>query len=80
MVSHIEHNFDAFCKLLPTLPAEAMGKFALMRDTKVIDFFDSAGDARKAGRLAYADGLFSIQHVIKAPVDLGFYSHAHPHH
>jgi hypothetical protein len=75
-MSHIEENFEAFRTLLPQLPKEVNGKFALMRDQKIVDFFDSAGDAKRAGKLAYTEGNFSIQQVIRTPIDLGFYSYA----
>lgn len=53
------------------------GKYALMRDCKIVDLFDSWQDARKTAMLLYkADKLFSIQKVDDAPIDLGFYSHA----
>ncbi|MBI4953428.1 MAG: hypothetical protein HY908_15465 [Myxococcales bacterium] len=73
----IDANYKAFEAQLPKLLEQYAGKFALMREGAIIDFFDTAHDAFVAGRRLYAsDGLFSIQEVVGAPVDLGFFSHA----
>lgn len=72
----VDQNFAAFQKLLPELILTQRGKFALMRDGEAAEFFDSAGDAMIYGRRAFADGLFSIQQVTEAIVDLGYFSHA----
>lgn len=73
----VDRNYEAFTKELPTLLTTHRGKFALMRDGKIVDFFDTARDAHVAGReLFKADGLYSVQEVVDTPVDLGFFSHA----
>jgi len=72
----IDKNYVAFEKLLPTMPKERDGKFALMQDGKVVDFFDTASDAYTAGQKLFTNGLFSIQEVTNIPVDLGFFSYA----
>lgn len=75
----IENNYEAFQLELPSLLTSHRGKFALMRDGKVVDFFDTARDAYVAGQRVFEnDLLFSIQEVIDTPVDLGFFSHALP--
>ena len=75
----IENNYEAFQLELPSLLASHRGKFALMRDGKVVEFFDTARDAYVAGQRVFEnDLLFSIQEVIDTPVDLGFFSHALP--
>jgi len=74
----VDRNFQAFQELLPALVASQAGKFALMRDAKIVEFFDTARDAQVAGAKLFPDELFSIQQVIAAPVDLGFFSHAVP--
>jgi hypothetical protein len=72
----VDRNFDFFQRQLrQLLPAQA-GKFALIRDCQIIDFFDTAQDANTAGTQLYPDGLFSIQKVTDEIGDLGFYSHA----
>lgn len=71
-------NYEAFAKKLPELLPAHRGKFALMRDGEVTEFFDTAGDAYLAGQKLYPDGGFSVQEVTDVPVDLGFFSHAVP--
>jgi hypothetical protein len=73
----IERSYRAFQEQLPSLIATPRGKFALMRDGQVIEFFDTARDAYVTGqRLFQQDKLFSVQEVTETPVDLGFFSHA----
>ncbi len=59
----VDDNFRAFQKRLPDLLLDCRGKFALMRDREIVEFFDTAHDAYKAGLLLYEDGLFSQQEV-----------------
>ena len=75
----VETNYRAFQEKLASLAAAHRGKFALMRDGQIIEFFDTARDAYVAGQKVFQqDRLFSIQEVIETPVDLGFFSHAMP--
>ena len=72
----VQDNFIAFKKMRPELPKEVFGKFALLRDGEIVEYFDSAGDALKYGKLKFeSDGLFSIQEVTYRIVDFGHYSH-----
>jgi hypothetical protein len=73
----IEKNYKAFQERLPSIMAEQRGKFALMRNGEIVDFFDTARDAYIVGQKLYPDG-FSIQEVIETAVDLGYFSHALP--
>jgi hypothetical protein len=73
----IERNYRVFQEQLSSLAASQRGKFALMRDGQIIEFFDTARDAYVAGqRLFERDKLFSVQEVTETPVDLRFFSHA----
>ena len=72
----VDDNFEAFQKLLPDLIGRVRGKYALMRDEEVIEFFDSARDAVIYGQKQFPDGLISVQHVTNRVVDLGYFSHA----
>jgi hypothetical protein len=72
----VSKNFEAFQKELPRLLTTHSGKFALMRDEKVIEFFDSIGDAIKYARDNFPDDLYSIQLVTQEVEDLGYFSHA----
>jgi len=76
--THVESNYLAFTKKLPEFVATRRGKFALMRNEEIVEFFDTAGDAYVAGKKLYSDGLFSIQEVIDTPINLGFFSYAVP--
>lgn len=70
----VKRNYTAFMQQLPVLLESYAGKFALMHQAKIVDFFDSPGDAWLVGVRLYGD-RFSVQEVVDAPVDLGFYSH-----
>lgn len=75
----VKANYLAFEKKVPELLVSYRGKFALMRNGEIIDFFDTARDAYIAGQKLYSqDNLFSVQEVIETPVDLGFFSYAMP--
>jgi hypothetical protein len=71
----VDHNYQAFRAHLPQLLATHRGKFALMRESTIVEFFDTARDAYVAGRKLFAtDQLFSIQEVVDTPIHLGFFS------
>jgi hypothetical protein len=58
----VEHNYQSFRTHLPQLLATHRGKFALMRQSVIVEFFDTARDAYLAGRKLFAtDQLFSIR-------------------
>ena len=56
----VDRNFEFFQRQLRQLLPDHAGKFALIRDCQIIDFFDTAQDANTAGARLYSDGLFSI--------------------
>ncbi len=73
----LERNYRAFSEKLPALLAQHPGRFALMRDSEIVELFDTARDAYVAGRALFKDDpLFSVQEVVEQPVDLGFFSRA----
>ena len=72
----IAHNFDYFQRTLLDHLREHPGKFALLKSARVIGFFDSPGEADRAGWTRYSDGLYSIQQVTPQPVELGCYANA----
>ncbi len=74
----IQKNYEAFEQQLSTLLIAHRGKFALMRDGEIVEFYDTARDAFVTGQKLFKDGLFSIQEVVETPVNLGFFSHALP--
>ena len=73
---HIRQNYEAFMIQLPQLVLTQRGKFALMYNKEIIEFFDTARDAYIAGQKLFPDQVFSVQEVRETPVDLGFFSHA----
>ena len=76
--SEVRRNYEAFVQKLPELLPAHRGKFALMHDADIVEFFDTAADAFRAGKKLYAEGRFSIQEVTDTVADLGFLSHALP--
>lgn len=76
MEQELINNYKAFQKLLPELEPTDAGKFALMRKEKLIQIFDSPGDAMKFADEKYTDELYSIQQITSRAVELGYFSHA----
>ena len=76
--AEVKRNYEAFVNVLPTIIAAHQGKFALIRDTKIIEYFDTAADAYRAGLQLFREEPFSIQEVTETAIDLGFFSHAVP--
>jgi hypothetical protein len=74
--SEVRRNYEAFRQKLPELLQTHRGKFALMHNAEIVEFFDTAGDAYKFGLKNHGAGKFSIQEVTDSSVDLGFFTHA----
>ena len=72
----VDRNFAFFSAELPNLLIHQRGRFALIREQKIIGFYDTALDALTSAQQLYGDGLFSIQKVSEEVIDLGFFSHA----
>mgnify|MGYP006428483819 CR=1 FL=1 len=72
----LDKNYAALQEKLPDLIDEYRGKFALMRDGEIVDFYDTARDAQTTGQKLYEDGIFSVQEITDSVADLGFYSYA----
>ena len=76
-MSEVDRNFDAFQKRLPELLKTHPGKFAVMHNGEIIQFFDSLSDAARFGHEKFGGaGKFSIQEVTSKNVNLGFYADA----
>ena len=71
----IDRNYDAFQRTLATILPKHRDQHALMRDREIVGYFNSAGDAYRAGLARFPDRIFSIQEVTDEPIDLGFFSH-----
>jgi len=74
----LEENYAAFEQLLPTFKPQDNGKFALMRDAKLVNIFDTAKDAIIYAQAQFKDERYSVQQITKQVVDLGYFSHALP--
>lgn len=71
----VDRNYDAFLRALATILPTHRGQYALMRQGKIVGYFDRPGAANIAGFERFKDGVFSIQEVTDEPIDLGFWSH-----
>ena len=72
----VDRNYEAFIKELPNILRDHRGKYALMKDGKILNYFSTAADARMAAEAFISDGLFSIQQVTDTPIDLGYFNYA----
>ncbi|MES2002818.1 MAG: hypothetical protein V4444_10990 [Pseudomonadota bacterium] len=70
----VDRNYDAFMRMLASILDTHEGEYALMRNRKVVEFFDSPRAANVAGTERFSDGVYSIQEVTDEPIDLGFWS------
>lgn len=59
----VDLNYEAFQKELPRLLHEHRGKFALLKNGRIMNFFSSAENARNTAASFIPDGLYSIQQV-----------------
>ena len=73
--AEIDHNYDAFVRLLGSILPEHRDQLALMRDGRIVDYFAKPLDALQAATELFPDGIYSIQEVTDEPIDLGFWSH-----
>jgi hypothetical protein len=71
----VDRNYDAFVKMLGSILPEHRDQLALMRDERVVSYFDTPRSALEAAYERFPDGIFSIQEVTDEPLDLGFWSH-----
>jgi len=78
--SQVEKNFAAFQKELPRLLGTHAGKFAVLHNEKIENFFDSFADAAKFGLEKFGSDNFSVQEVTSKDINLGFHSYALHHH
>lgn len=71
----VDRNYDAFMRMLGSILSEHRDQLALMRDGRIVGYFDRPREALQAASELFADGIFSIQEVTDEPIDLGFWSH-----
>jgi len=74
----VRRNYEVFRVKLPSLLPDHQGEYALMKDGEIVDFFNAAVEALVAGEERFGVGNFSMQKIMDAPIDLGYFSHALP--
>ncbi|MEY2943622.1 MAG: hypothetical protein RLY97_1636 [Pseudomonadota bacterium] len=72
----IDQNFDYFRRNLGSFLNQHPDSFVLIRHSQSIDFFESPGEAYRAGLGRFPDELFSVQRVSDEPIELGHMSFA----
>ncbi len=72
----VKENFDYFQSQLPTIAAAKRGKFALLHEKQIQDFYDSDYEAIESGIEKYGWGNFSVQEVGASRIELGYQSYA----
>jgi len=73
LAEEVDRNYDYFQRHMSEfLPAE-YGRYALLRAEQVVGFFESADAAEERGE-RFGDGIYSIQLVDPAPINLGAFS------
>ena len=75
IAAEVDRNYDYFQRHMAEFVTREFGRYALLRGRQVVGFFDSADDAEERGE-QFGDGLYSIQLVDPAPINLGAYSNA----
>jgi hypothetical protein len=76
MATQVDRNYEAFKRLLPEILSSHAGKFAVMHDEQIVEYFDSLADAVRFGNTEFGDANFSIQEVTSQNINLGYYSYA----
>jgi hypothetical protein len=71
----VDRNYDAFVRMLTSIIDDHRDQLALMRDGKIVGFFETPRQALEAATERFPDRIFSIQEVTDEPIDLGFWSH-----
>jgi len=69
--NEIDGNYDYFQRNLTMLLTDHEGEFALIRERRVVDFYQDVGTAFREGLSKFDDRLFSVQKVTREPVELG---------
>ncbi len=73
--TEVDNNFKAFINLLPSLLSTNLGKFALLHNEDIVEYFESSIDAFVNGHEKFGSGHFSVQEVTDYVENLGFYSY-----
>ena len=73
MQEEVDRNYEAFKKM--EFDSDDKGKYALLKDAKLITILSSVEEAIRVGEEKYPDSLYSFQEIDAQPIDLGIWSH-----
>ena len=73
MQEEVDRNYEAFKKM--EFDSDDKGKYALLKDAKLITILPSRKEAIRVGEEKYPDSLYSFQEIDAQPIDLGIWSH-----
>ena len=73
IAEEVDRNYDYFQRHMTEYLPDELGRYALLRSRAVVGFFDSA-DAEEERGEQFGDGIYSIQLVDPAPINLGAFS------
>ena len=73
LASEVDRNYDYFQRHISEYLPREFGRYALLRHGQVVGFFNRADIAEEKGE-QFADGIYSIQLVDPAPINLGAFS------
>ena len=72
----VDANYEVFRAQFAELYRKHPGKIALMKNTEVVEVFDTDSDALKYARRVFDDGFFSLQKIDNRPLRLGWMGYA----
>jgi hypothetical protein len=73
LADEVDRNYDYFQRHMAEYLPREFGRYALLRGGHIVGFFDSADAAEEQGE-QFGDGIYSIQLVDPAPINLGAFS------
>ena len=73
LADEVDRNYDFFQRHMSEYMPLQFGRYALIRSQEIVGFFDSADAAETRGE-RFRDGIYSIQLVDPAPINLGAFS------
>jgi hypothetical protein len=73
IANEVDRNYDFFQRHMAEYLPGQLGRYALLRARAIVGFFNSADAAEERGE-QFGDGLYSIQLVDPAPINLGAFS------
>jgi hypothetical protein len=68
----VDRNYGAFMRILESLLPDHRDQLALMRDERIVGYFNTPRELLEAAHERFPDGIFSIQEVTDEPLFLGY--------